>query len=349
MKNLLSFVTFLICLILPNCAQKEIKEKQFILNGKISDQDSGFIILQYGILSAFHSDTSIIKNGNFQFKGFLKEPTRAVIKNNKLNQIDIYLEPEKMNINISKINFKDFTLTGSKSNQELSGLNKTLKSDSNRDSILEKFVISNPKSYITPYYLYDLGYRNKVSLDSLKLIFYSLDTKVQSSQYGRITKGFIRGKDNTTAGNYATDFNTLDINNNPISLYQFRNKNVVILDFWASWCVPCRESIPHLKKLYNKFHSQGLEIISVASMDTNREKWQTAIKEDSIFMWYHVANYFQTGEIINEDLTFDYPLGPIPRTILIDKDGRVLGNWVGYTKENEIDLDKQLDLLFTNK
>lgn len=196
--------------------------------------------------------------------------------------------------------------------------------------------------------MYDLGYRNKISKDSLKLIFNNLDTTIQNSQYGRITKGFIRGIENTTAGNYATDFNALDIDNTPISLTQFRNKNVVLLDFWASWCVPCRESIPYLKNIYEKYHSQGLEIISVASMDKNREKWQTAIKDDSTSMWYHIANFFQTGETVNEDVTFDYPIGPIPRIILIDRDGRVLGNWVGNTKGNEIDLDKQLDLLLTN-
>jgi len=347
MKNILAFTP--LCLILSNCTQKEIKENQFILNGKIADQDSGLIILQWGILSFFHSDTSIIDYGNFQFKGFLKEPTRAVIKNDDpSNRIDIYLEPGKMKMNLSKMNFKDFTLTGSKSNEELNVLTTTLQSVSNPDSILIKFVLSNFKSYLTPYYLYDLGYRNKISKDSLKLIFNNLDTTIQNSQYGRITKGFIRGIENTTAGNYATDFNALDIDNTPISLTQFRNKNVVLLDFWASWCVPCRESIPYLKNIYEKYHSQGLEIISVASMDKNREKWQTAIKDDSTSMWYHIANFFQTGETVNEDVTFDYPIGPIPRIILIDRDGRVLGNWVGNTKGNEIDLDKQLDLLLTN-
>jgi hypothetical protein len=49
---------------------------------------------------------------------------------------------------------------------------------------------------------------------------------------------------------------------------------------------------------------------------------------------------------MNEDIAFDYPLGPIPRTILIDKDGKVVGNWVGQTKENEISIDNQLSMLF---
>ncbi len=347
MKNIIISTAFIILLTLSNCTHKEINDKQFILDGKITDQDSGLIILEYGILSAFHSDTAVVKNGSFQFKGFLEEPTRGVIKESlHSNRSDIYLEPGVMNITMSISNFRNFILTGSKSQIELNNLNKSLESVKNRDSILTEFVLNNQKSYLTPYYLFDLGYSHKISLDSLKFIFNSLDTAIQKSKYGRITKGFIRGVENTTRGNYASDFSATDINNKMLSLSQFKNKNIVILDFWASWCVPCRQAIPHLKALYNKYHLTGLEIISITSQDKDRQAWESAIKEDSTYMWHHIANFFQNGEIINEDLTFDYPVGPIPRTILIDKDGKVLGNWVGYDLENEKALDKELEIIF---
>jgi thiol-disulfide isomerase/thioredoxin len=347
MKNILAFFIITACLTLSNCTQKDIKVKQFILIGKITDQDSGSIILQYGILSAFHSDTSIVKNGNFQFRGFLEEPTFSLIKeNSQSNRTNLYLEPGVMNITLSKRNFKNFTLTGSKSQEELNSLNKSLESNNNHDSVLIKFVFNNPKSYLAPYYLQDLGFTAKISLDSLKLLFNRLDTAIQKSKFGRITKGVIKGIENTTAGNYASDFKAIDVNNQTLTLSQFKNKNIVLLDFWASWCIPCRESMPHLKTLYNKYHSKGLEIIGIASMDKNRQTWESAIKEDSTFMWYHIATFFQNGETINEDVTFDYPVGPIPRTILIYKDGKVLGNWVGNRKENEISLDNKLEMLF---
>jgi Thioredoxin-like len=104
--------------------------------------------------------------------------------------------------------------------------------------------------------------------------------------------------------------------------------------------------MPHLKTVYNRYHSKGLEIIGVASMDKNRQTWETAIKEDSTNIWHHLATFFQNGETINEEVAFDYPVGPIPRTILIDKDGKVIGNWVGSGKENELSLDKKLEILF---
>lgn len=338
---------FIICFLysfLTNCTQKTIKENHFILNGKITDLDSGSVILQYGILSAFHSDTSVIKNGEFIFNGILQEPTLAMIKvSSQSNRAQMYLEPGIMSMTLSIDNFKNFILTGSKTQQDLNNLNRNLNSVSNSDSLLKIFVLQNPKSYLTPYYLYDLGYRNKFPLDSLKLIYYNLDTTIQNSKYGRITLGYIRGVENITPGFYATDFNALDINNNSISLSQFRNKNVVILDFWASWCKPCRKSFPHLKSVFDKYHSKGLEIIGIASMDKDKQSWKNAIIDDSISNWYHIATFFQNGETINEDLAFDYPIGPIPRTILIDINGKVVGSWDAYSKKNEIELDKMLD------
>jgi thiol-disulfide isomerase/thioredoxin len=347
MKIIVTFLAIIICLTLSNCTQKERKDRQFTLLGKISDQDTGFIILQYGILSAFQSDTVKVLNGNFSFKGLIKEPTLGTIKEiNKSNRIEFYLEPGVMKLTMHRGNFKDFILTGSKSQEELNSLNKSLESVKNHDSLLIKFVLNNPKSYLSPYYLQDLGYRAKLSLDSLKLIFNRLDFSIQNSMFGRIAKGVIRGIENTTSGNFASDFKATDVNNQIITLSQFKNKNFVLLDFWASWCIPCRESFPHLKRIYTKYHSKGLEIIGVASMDKNRQTWVTAIKEDSTFMWHHIATFFQNGETINKDVTYDYPVGPIPRTILIDKEGKVLGNWVGSSKENEISLDNKLELLF---
>ena len=145
------------------------------------------------------------------------------------------------------------------------------------------------------------------------------------------------------------NFQAMDINNQTITLSQFKGEKEVLLDFWASWCVPCRQSTPHLKTLYKQYHSKGLEIIAVTCFDKNQESWVSAINQDSTNLWYHVATIFSNGETINEDICLDYPIMPIPRTILIDKEGKVMGSWEGYSKENEEALDKNLAYIFNNK
>jgi thiol-disulfide isomerase/thioredoxin len=344
MRTIFKGVLIIACLLILACTKTEKKANQFTLIGRITDQDTGTLVLEYGILSTFHSDTLSIENGSFQIKGNIDEPTRGLVKYNS-HRIEIYLEPRVMKMTLST---KDFSLKGSKTYQELIDLNKSLGDIKNKDSVIINFVLNNPKSYLVPHYLFD--YRNKISLDSLKMIFNKLDISVQESRYGKIIRGYIRGVENTTEGNFASNFKAIDQYNQPLTLSQFKNKNIVLLDFWASWCVHCRESIPHLKSIYKQYHSKGLEIISVSAQDESRQTWESAIKEDSTNNWHQLATYFDKGgvvrEVVNEDLIFDYPLGPIPRVILIDMEGKVVGNWVGSGEENEISLDKKLDLVF---
>jgi thiol-disulfide isomerase/thioredoxin len=344
MKFIHQVLLILSCLFLTYCNQGKKVAKSFTLQGEIIGQDTGKIVLLYGFFTEYHADTAIVVDGNFSFTGTVKEPTIAYIHldGDHFNRNDIYLEPGVMNITLNKDNFKDFRLVGSKSQKELDELNMLLESSNNPDSIMLDFVANNPKSYLTPYYLTQLDRYQKISPDSMKFIFNGLDLSIQSSRFGRMVEGAINVHNNTTIGSLATDFKAIDINNEIVTLAQFRGKNVVLLEFWSSWCVPCRQGFPHLKALYNKYNSQGLEIIAIALYDHNRETWESAINEDTLSMWYHVATIFRTAETINEDLCIDYPFGPIPQTILIDKGGRVIGHWIGKSEESEKDLENTL-------
>jgi thiol-disulfide isomerase/thioredoxin len=350
MKTTLTFFLILICLILSNCTQIEKKSGSFTLQGGIIGQDTGRIVLQYGIYSTYHKDIAKISNGNFTFKGTVEEPTRAWINGgDELNSTEIYLEPGLMSATLTKDKYKDINLIGSKSQKELNKLNKLLESSKNHDSVLINFVLKNPKSYLTPYYLYFMAYtkaRDVMFIDSLKAIFKGLDLSIQNSRYGRAVKGVIRINQNILEGATASEFKAIDLNNQPISLTQFKGKNVVLLDFWNSTCGPCRKGMIHLRSLYKQYHSKGLEIIAIDCYDKNKNAWISAINQDSTNMFHHVTTFFQTGEIINEDIILDFPGngvgGGIPQTIVINKDGIVVGSWGGYSKENDDSLDKKL-------
>jgi peroxiredoxin len=392
-----SIVPFLIILLLVgSCTyQSDKNSKKFTLQGEISGQDTGKIILSYFSDTTYISDTAVIKDGKFVFSGKVFEPVRADLNGgNDLNRVIIYLEPEKMTINLSKDKFDKCKMTGSKTQTESDLLNKmekpfydrisilsvqnniikdsikNSKNDSSKmsfekkaeeidklwsntihkiDSVQIKYVIENPKSFLTIVYLKMLGGNEVLSLDSTKSIFNGLANSLKESSYGKNIIEDIRKKENILVGAQAPDFKATDLNQQAVTLSQFKGKSVVLLDFWASWCVPCRESLPHLKTIYNKFHSKGFDIIAV-STDESRKAWIEAVARNSTNMWHHIliAEKWPNGPITNDDVFQNYYYTAIPEQILIDKNGKIIYRQVGYSKESEESLDRQLSKIFEN-
>jgi thiol-disulfide isomerase/thioredoxin len=107
--------------------------------------------------------------------------------------------------------------------------------------------------------------------------------------------------------------------------------SVVLIDFWASWCGPCRMNNPHLVKLYSKYHSQGLEILGV-SLDERGEDWKAAVTQDKL-SWLQVND--NRGQ--NAASAIDYGVNAIPASFLVDKDGVLQAvNLVGWDLESKI-------------
>ena len=212
-----------------------------------------------------------------------------------------------------------------------------------------KFVLQHPKSFVTPFYLHMLEGNKVISLDSAKSIFNGLDSSLKKSEYGKYIIEDIREKENTRIGAQAPDFKAIDLNQQTVTLSQFKGKSIVLLDFWASWCVPCRQSIPHLKTIYKKYHSKGFDVIAV-SEDSNRKAWIEAVKKDSTGMWYHIpiAEKWpcKPSQMTNDDIYKNYFVQSVPEQILIDKNGKIIYRHVGYSKESEELLDKQLSQIF---
>ena len=206
------------------------------------------------------------------------------------------------------------------------------------------FIKSHPKSVLVPSYLGMLEQRNYMSFDSLKVNVNRLDSKVKESRDGKNLLKYIRIKENTQIGKIAPDFSAIDSNNQPLTLSQFRGKNVVLIELWASWCGPCREGFPYLKTIHRKYHPKGFEIIAV-TLDQDKKTWMSAVKEEGIDNWYNTATQFRQSESLNNNIFQNYPKGPIPRSFLIDKEGKIIGSWGFYSKADEETLDKILDKL----
>ena len=158
----------------------------------------------------------------------------------------------------------------------------------------------------------------------------------------RILAGRLFVKKNTIA----PGFEIKGIQGNNIRLKDYRSK-YVLLDFWASWCRPCRQMVPHLKELYQKYHSKGLEIIGI-SADTDSSLWKKAVRDEGLDSWANILNkeYNEKDkQAANLDIT--YAIDGYPTTILIDKKGKIIGRFLGYEEGiSKSDLDKKLSEVF---
>jgi thiol-disulfide isomerase/thioredoxin len=211
------------------------------------------------------------------------------------------------------------------------------------DSIQLKFVLENPKSFLSSSFLKPLGSRGVISFDSLKSIYNKLDKAVINSRDGKLLSEYIRKNENTRIGNLAPDFKAIDIINKVITLSSFKGKHVVLLDFWASWCVPCRESLPNLKRIYKRYNPKGFDIIAI-SIDQNRKAWTDAVRRDSTDMWHHIliAEKWPAGPFTNDDIFQNYYYKGVPEQILIDQNGKIIDIYLGQTKDNSEYLDRLL-------
>ena len=119
-------------------------------------------------------------------------------------------------------------------------------------------------------------------------------------------------------GAEAPEINEVNPEGKMISTNKFKGK-VLLIDFWASWCGPCRKANPHVVSLYKKYHDKGFEILGV-SLDQNKEKWVQAIQADGL-TWDHVSDLGGWGSKWSKL----YGVSSIPHTILLDTNGVIIG------------------------
>lgn len=121
----------------------------------------------------------------------------------------------------------------------------------------------------------------------------------------------------------------------------------VLLDFWATWCVPCRKSFPHVKALYEKYNAKGLDVFCVADDDGNEARWKAAIEKDGVQKFHHVLRGLKwnrskglDGMDKTNDISEKYAIHYLPTKYLIDKEGLIIGKFA------DEELDAKLKEIF---
>lgn len=215
------------------------------------------------------------------------------------------------------------------------------------NKIDEAFIEKHPSSYVTAMLM-----RYKVSgmpLAKGEAIYAKMSPAIRQSMYGKAIRKELDGLRMGSPGSVAHVFTKKDINGEELSLAAMKGK-YILLDFWASWCGPCRKGNPHLKSLYSKYKERGLEIVGVSDDDRNEAAWKKAVKEDGIGIWKHVLRGLdmekrQKGEPNPDDLSDYYGIHSLPTKILIDPQGMIIGRYGGGGEDDEA-MDKKLAAVF---
>ena len=187
-----------------------------------------------------------------------------------------------------------------------------------RDSLTKSYLNKNADSYFSLMALSEMTNGNSDKAISNELSFKNLSPKLKASKEGINLSRLIEAGRTTAVGAIASDFTENDVNGEPVKLSDFKGK-YVLLDFWASWCGPCRAENPNVLKAYNKYKDKNFTVLGV-SLDAKKEPWLAAVKTDGL-TWTEVADLKGWNNMAAKQ----YSIRAIPQNFLIDPTGKIVG------------------------
>lgn len=193
----------------------------------------------------------------------------------------------------------------------------------------KNFINTNKMAYVSLLLLDKLIKQGVYSFSEGKSIFNDFSADLKNAPLGKQMSDYFNPEIavvDTNIGATFPNYIAPSPNGNEISIYNNLGK-VTIVDFWASWCQPCRAENPNLVKLYNEFKNDGLQIIGI-SLDKNKDSWEKAILKDHL-SWPQLSNLKQWDEPIVKKLSIQ----EIPATFLIDENGKIIAK---NLKTNEL-------------
>lgn len=358
----------------------------FTLKGHVKHAEGQSVKLFYGE-SMIPKDSTVIKNGSFSFHGTIaSDYTPAALIIGKFNpygtdnfMLRPYLEPgTTTEVTADYPHVQSAAIKGGRTQSDANALAELLrpategmaasnaayyaaKTAAQRDSIrlvmepyqnfakaaTEFYIFTHPDSYISAEQL--RMYMGSMKYEDIKKIYDAWTPSVRACEPAKEVKAELDVLAKVRPGCPAPDFTATDINGKSFSLSQLKGK-VVLLDFWASWCVPCRKSNPHVRALYDKYHPLGFDVVYVADDDSSPDKWRKAVEKDMLTGegYHHVLRGMKVDRSKSggdrydhtHDISVEYAIHFLPTKYLIDKQGNIICK---VDDENEGKLDEMIE------
>jgi peroxiredoxin len=364
LKILQSFFAFLILLssVLVSCDdEKTSTSNSFKIIGSVGNiPDSSIVILQANNINL---DSALVLNEKFELTGKLDEPANAFLFIPSTNDYGfLWVENAEIIFNAESGNFLNAKITGSQTQVEndkllvkesliitkrdslenlLYGGKTNLGSDVIRKELNElqkdlkqeyiSVIKNNPASYVSAFILN--VYKTTWGKEQVEPLYQAFNEKIKYSSYGQSIKSYLELNVIPKVGDKYADFESTDTNSKTVKLSDIKAK-AVLLDFWASWCFPCKEENKNLVKVYSDYKKYGFEIFGVSG-DNKKESWLEVIKKDRL-IWTNVFD----GEGTDSKPFLIYDINGIPDNFLINSEGIIVAR---NLRGNE--LRKKLDEL----
>lgn len=327
---------------------------EFTARGYIKDLPDGEVYLAYGSFNTMKADTAVAKDGTFIFKGHVEEPCYAMLFTHDYSlKVDLFIEEGSITIEGNMNAIDETNVKGGKVVNEYAAYNKSLlesrrpvqkiyedwmkayqagdsiKSEQYKQRFMAardsqsvaqadaqlKFIQQHPGSYVSAW---ELMHRiDGHSLSQGVALYDKLSPAIQQSKQGKEIADRIALLSRVETGNMAPGFSQADFNNRNVTLADYKGK-YVLLEFWASWCGPCRAEIPNLINEYHQFKSKGFDILSV-SLDDDKAKWKAAVEQ-------HKMPWAQVSDLKGwkNEVARLYGINAVPANFLIDPQGRIV-------------------------
>jgi peroxiredoxin len=333
-------------LLLASCT----KQAGYTISGTISNKQQTTIYLQQRIDKTYKNiDSTQLIDGKFEFKGKVEVPDIYYLSKDGNDRLMFFLENGATTITADSVLLSDANIAGGEV-QQLFGTYQTaynqmdealmkvyeqwkqeqnlevkkqleLQVDSLDAAVSEyqkKFMLDHPTSPVAAYLLTQIQYGKDG--EELGQLLSKLDKSLSTTvSYQSIAKR-VEKLQSIATGIKAPDFTQNDANGNPISFSSVYAKNsYTLVDFWASWCGPCRAENPNVVAAFQQFSRKGFGVFGV-SLDTNKERWMKAIADDQL-TWPHVSDL----KGWDNEAADKYAVNSIPASFLVDKNGTIVG------------------------